>query len=118
MPASTVAVMASWSTETTPESASGSSSTSSATAIGVKLWPVPTILAVRPAARAARTAATTSPADRGAYTSRGRAEASPDQLRHSTGGAYGATAGSRWGTDRGSSCATRAAATPAPTITR
>ena len=118
VPASAVTVIASRSTETIPVRASGSSSVSSATAIGVKLWPVPTILAVRPAARAARTAATTSSADRGAYTSRGRAEASPDQLRHSTRRAYGATAASRSRAVRGSSCATSAAATPPPTITR
>ena len=82
MPAAAVTVIASRSTPRIPVWWVGSSIVCSGAATSVKLWPVPTIFTVVPAARAAVTAATTSSVVRGAYTSTGSAEASPDQLRH------------------------------------
>ena len=80
VPASTVTVIASRSTARMPTRRSGRSIMPSATAIPVNEWPEPTIFTVRPSARAATTASTTSAGLAGAVTRTGWALSRPDQL--------------------------------------
>lgn len=81
MPAQAVTVIASRSTSTMPLIASGRSSVCSGAEMALKLWPVPVILTVVPAARARRTTSTTAATDAGVSTWRGTASSRPDQLR-------------------------------------
>ncbi len=68
VPARAVTVIADRSSETTPVSPSGRSSTPSVRATGVNECPVPTIFTPSPRPRAARTASTTSAVLRGVST--------------------------------------------------
>ena len=82
VPASTVMVIASRSTPTTPRRLSGRSSRPSVRAMSVKEWPVPGILTTSSWWRADSTASTTSPASCGVSSPLGCAVLSPDQLVH------------------------------------